>query len=200
MTTGTAAINAPFPDLLTLLQQVAASRRPLPEARWGRWWRRLQSISSCERPVRLRGATHLVDAEGRWRRRLSSSEEADGVLLTSCGDRRASRCRGCAHTYQGDAYQVIATGLRGGKGVPATTTEHPRLFVTLTAPSFGAVHAARRSPDGRPLPCHARRDAGPCLHGRARSCTARHAEDDPLLGQPLCLNCYDVDGQVLFNA
>src|SRR3954452_2061630 len=145
MTAAAAAIDAPFPDLMGLLRQAVADRCPISQSRWGRWWHRLQSISSCERPVRLRGATHLVDAQGQWHRQLSSLEQADGVLLTSCGDRRASRCRGCAHTYQGDADQVVATGLRGGKGVPAPTAEHPRLFVTLTAPSL-----ARCTPPANP--------------------------------------------------
>jgi len=36
--------------------------------------------------------------------------------------------------------QLVAAGIRGGKGVDPDVTEHPQLFVTLTAPSFGAVH------------------------------------------------------------
>jgi hypothetical protein len=42
-----------------------------------------------------------------------------------------------------DAYQLLAAGLKGGKGVPDRISEHPRLFVTFTAPSFGKVHSRR---------------------------------------------------------
>ena len=59
-------------------------------------------------------------------------------MLVACKDRRAALCPACAHTYKGDAWQVVASGLRGGKGVPAEVGMRPRVFVTLTAPSFGA--------------------------------------------------------------
>ena len=32
------------------------------------------------------------------------------------------------------------------------------------------------------------------------SCRDRHARDDPQLGEPLCPDCYDYTGSVLFNA
>ena len=57
-----------------------------------------------------------------------------------CGNRRARVCRPCSTIYKYDAYHLVASGLRGGKGVPATVASTPRLFVTLTAPSFGPVH------------------------------------------------------------
>ena len=87
----------------------------------------------------------------------------------------------------------------GGKGVPATVTTHPCLFVTLTAPSFGVVHT-RREKDGKVLSCHARRNAPTCPHGRVMSCTARHGAEETCLGEPLCADCYDYAGSVLFNA
>src|SRR6266508_4465667 len=92
--------------------------------------------------------------------------EPDGVLLTACGNRRASRCPSCSQTYRGDAFQLISAGLAGGKGVPASVAEHPRLFVTLTAPSFGPVHAIRER-RGLLLPCHPRDPQRRCPHGRA---------------------------------
>ncbi|MEV4924605.1 replication initiator [Streptomyces roseoverticillatus] len=62
-----------------------------------------------------------------------------------------------------------------------------RLFATLTAPSFGPVHRTTTDRER----CRPRRDAGTCPHGTPPSCTARHTEDDPRLGQPLCSGCYD---------
>src|SRR4051812_30718158 len=64
--------------------------------------------------------------------------------LTACsgrraGNRRAAVCAPCAETYCQDAYQLLMAGLVGGKGVPESVGEHPMAFVTLTAPSFGAV-------------------------------------------------------------
>jgi replication initiator protein RepSA len=75
------------------------------------------------------------------------------------------------------------------------------VFATLTAPSFGPVHSARRR-NGRLLPCRPRRDANQrrCPHGRDISCGQRHEDDDPRLGRPLCEDCYDYQGAVLFNA
>jgi hypothetical protein len=72
---------------------------------------------------------------------------------------------------------------------------------TLTAPSFGPVHA-RRLRGKTVLPCRPRRDADArrCPHGRDISCPARHVEDDPRLGQPMCPDCYGYTAAVLFNA
>lgn len=67
------------------------------------------------------------------------------------------------------------------------------MFLTLTAPSFGAVH--RRLPDGS---CHL---AGPrCSHGVPLVCATRHTEDDEDLGGALCPDCYDYEAAVRFNA
>jgi hypothetical protein len=47
-----------------------------------------------------------------------------------------------------------------------------------------------------------RRDAHQrrCPHGRDLSCVRHHREDDPRLGTPMCPDCYDYTGHVLFNA
>ena len=101
--------------------------------------------------------------------------------------------------YRADTYQLIRAGLIGGKGIPATVTEHPCVFVTLTAPSFGPVHA-RREKDGRVLARRPRRKGGTCPHGIGLSCGEKHAWDDHRLGEPLCWDCNDYTGAVLFNA
>ena len=94
-----------------------------------------------------------------------------------------------------------APGLAGGKGIPETVAAHPCVFATLTAPSFGPVHA-RRMRGKTVLPCRPRRDAQArrCPHGRDISCPTRHVEDDPRLGRPMCGDCYDYEAAVLFNA
>ena len=56
---------------------------------------------------------------------FTTASEPDETLLKCCGNRREAVCPTCARTYRGDAYQLVAAGLSGGKGVPDTVTEHP---------------------------------------------------------------------------
>lgn len=135
---------------------------------------------------------------------VDTAHEPDGVLLVACQNRRATVCPSCAKTYQADAWQLLSAGLRGGKGVPATVASHPRVFATLTAPSFGRVHSRRVDRRGGPRRCHPRPRPdsdllGYCPHSRPSTCTVKHRSDDPLLGQPLCPDCFDYPGAVLFN-
>jgi hypothetical protein len=130
---------------------------------FARWERQIRATGFCRRPVRLAGKTVRVDPEtGEVLHRFSTADEPDGVVLTACNNRRESVCPSCSETYRRDAWHLVAAGLRGGKGVPESVVEHPALFVTLTAPSFGAVHASRRSQAGNRLPCRPRRDPEPC--------------------------------------
>jgi hypothetical protein len=165
-----------------------------------RWVELVAQAGYCHHPIRLAGRIEQADrATGEIRTVYDSEREPDGVLLKACGSRRESRCRSCAATYRADAYQLLAAGLQGGKGVPETVAEHPRLFVTFTAPSFGRVHT--RKAQGRlVLPCHPYRQGARCRHGVRDGCWHRHDEDDPRLGEPLCPGCYDAEAQVLWNA
>ena len=107
--------------------------------------------------------------------------------MTACGNRRETVCPACSQVYKRDARQLVRAGLTGGKGIPETVAAHPCVFATLTAPSFGPVHA-RRKRGKTVLPCRPRRDAQArrCPHGRDISCPHRHADDDPRLGRPMC--------------
>ncbi|WP_344580279.1 replication initiator [Nonomuraea roseoviolacea] len=91
------------------------------------------------------------------------------------------------------------TGLRGGKSVPEEVSQHPRVFAAFTAPSFGAVHAHRQRA-GQTLPCRPRPGRPVCEHGRPQGCVLRHHRDDAQVGQPMCVDCYDYIGAVLWNA
>ncbi|GIH91261.1 replication initiator [Planobispora siamensis] len=172
----------------------------LNDPHYARWATQIRRTGGCLQPIHLRGhVEHIDPATGALLHRYSTRHEPDGILRVPCKTRRASRCPACAETYRADTYQLVRAGLVGGKGVPESVTAHPCLFVTLTAPSFGLVHA-RREKGGKVLPCHARRDASTCPHGRVMSCTARHGADETCLGEPLCPECYDYAGSVLFNA
>jgi hypothetical protein len=169
-------------------------------AGYERWAELVAQAGYCHHPIRLAGRLDHADrATGEVRTVYDSEREPDGVLLKACGTRRESQCPSCAAVYRADAYQLLAAGLKGGKGVPDTVAEHPRLFVTFTAPSFGRVHS--RKAQGRlVLPCHPHRQGARCPHGTRAGCWHRHDEDDPRLGEPLCPSCYDAEAQVLWNA
>jgi hypothetical protein len=167
---------------------------------YDRWAELVAQAGYCHHPIRLAGRVEQADRQtGEVRQVYDSAREPDGVLLKACGTRRESRCPSCAATYRADAYQLLAAGLKGGKGLPKSVAGHPRLFVTFTAPSFGRVHA--RKAQGRlVLPCHPYRQGARCPHGLRAGCWHRHDEDDPRLGEPLCPSCYDAQAQVLWNA
>jgi hypothetical protein len=192
MTAGVHPLLEPSPELLRELAQRAA--RP----DFARFEAQLRSSGYCARPVRLQG--HIETCEGGQQRRVWSTDtEPDGILRKACGNRREAVCPSCAERYRGDAYQLIAAGLRGGKGLPDSVAEHPAVFFTLTAPSFGPVHTRPLGPDGQLRRCRPRRDAPTCEHGIRASCARVHAEDDPCLGEPLCLDCFDHTGAVIWN-
>ncbi|MFC5177382.1 replication initiator [Nocardioides taihuensis] len=154
------------------------------------WAQALARVGNCAHPVRLHGHSTTLDAAtGEVLSSYSSTEEPLGVTHVRCGNRRASVCPSCSRVYAADTYQLIRAGIVGGKTVPPTVAENPLVFATLTAPSFGHVHGHR---DGRPCRPHAGRKGAPrCRHGLPATCAARHGENDPLVGRPLCPGCYD---------
>jgi hypothetical protein len=167
---------------------------------YARWMEQVAQTGYCAHPVRLRGRVDHADAStGVVRTVYSTDKEPDATLLKACGNRRASVCHSCSATYQADSFQLLAAGLRGGKGVPETVAGHPRLFVTFTAPSFGPVHS-RKAQGLLVYPCHPYRQGQRCPHGRRAGCWQRHDPDDPRLGEPLCGRCYQAGAQVLWNA
>jgi hypothetical protein len=160
----------------------------------------MRATGYCRQPVRLRGQVDAVDlGTGECRTVYSTEPEPDRTLLKCCGNRREAVCPSCAETYRGDAYQLVVAGLCGGKGVPESVSEHPMVFVTLTAPSFGPVHS-RRLAGGRPQRCRPRRKLDVCPHGVRLSCGEVHDEEDARLGEPLCPECFDYELAVLWNA
>lgn len=176
----------------------AVQRAAMPD--FDRWHQMIRSAGGCQQPVRLRGERITLDGEtGELIESYSTNDEPTGYLITACGNRRASRCAACAEVYRDDTYHLIISGLTGGKGVPEEVSGHPRVFLTLTAPSFGAVHA-HRAKAGKTQPCRPRRDDPLCPHGRPEGCRARHQPDDPQAGQPICADCYDYPAAVLWNA
>ncbi|MFJ9079446.1 replication initiator [Streptomyces sp. NPDC102278] len=146
----------------------------------------IERLGGCTEPVRLNGQSATVDTTtGEVLRSYATSDEPTGSLLTACGNRRASRCPACSRLYAADTYHLIRAGLTGGKTVPETVRTHPRVFATLTAPSFGPVHNRPTTPGGDVRPCR---------------CRKLHEPSDAALGTPLNPMTYDYAGAVLFNA
>jgi hypothetical protein len=181
----------------------------LHHAGYEAWLDHVWPAAPCTRPIRLRGdIRHIDQATGELLRTIPTLGMPDGVIYKPCGNRRLTTCPGCAETYRRDAYHLLRAGLIGGKGITPDVAEHPAVFVTLTAPSFGPVHTRtvrnctctdRSRCTCRPRPCHARRTPGRCPHGRHDTCFTRHRPDDPKLGQPLCPDCYDYPAHVVWN-
>ncbi|WGD42020.1 replication initiator protein RepSA [Streptomyces cathayae] len=149
---------------------------------YARWEDQVRRTGGCSDPIHLTGWTlHKDKATGETLHHYTTAGEPGGRLRVACGNRRASRCPACAWTYAGDTYHLIRAGLAGDdrRAIPATVRDHPRVFATLTAPSFGPVH-------NRP-------DRGLCR------CGTRHASDAPELGTALDPATYDYAGAVLFN-
>ncbi|WRZ96240.1 plasmid replication initiator protein [Streptomyces sp. NBC_01007] len=179
--------------------------RQLPEAdrdairiaqdpQFARWLGQIAATGGCAHPVHLSGSTTTLDgATGEIIQHYDTRNEPGERLLIRCRNRRSTVCAPCSRLHAGDTYHLVRAGLLGGKNIPATVRDRPRLFITLTAPSFGPVHGAGER-------CRPRRDRAECDHGHPVGCGAVHDANDALVGQPLCADCYDYTGHVLWHA
>lgn len=138
-------------------------------------------VGVCRHPIRLTGRGLLVEA-GTGRVLADTGDRQ--TISVRCRNRRAARCPACSTLYKLDAFHLITAGLRD-----EPTVVRPRVFVTVTAPSFGPVHLGPAR-GGLLRACH-RDEAG---------CGRWHLPGDPLIGTPLEPDGYDHPGQVLFNA
>ncbi|MBC3194151.1 replication initiation protein [Pseudonocardia sp. C8] len=143
------------------------------------WRREVTAIGGCAAPIHLTGSSRIVTGDG------TVLAERAGDILAPCGNRRASVCPACSDRYASDAYHLIRAGMAGGKGVPESAAAHPRVFVTLTAPSFGPVHTRRVTARGLVVPC---------------VCGDKHHRDDPRVGTALDPDGHDYEGAILWQA
>ncbi|MEV1295823.1 replication initiator [Pseudonocardia sp. NPDC049635] len=143
------------------------------------WRREVTAIGGCAAPIHLTGSSRIYD-----RATGTVLTEREGDILAPCGNRRASVCPACSDRYASDAYHLLRAGMAGGKGVPDTAAAHPRLFITLTAPSFGPVHSRRVTARGLVVPCR---------------CGDKHHRDDPRIGTTLDPTTHDYVGAVLWQ-
>ena len=151
------------------------------------WWKKAENVGFCANPVHLLG----TDTFGRAHQ-----------VLSRCNNRRAVACPSCSDLYARDTWQLVHAGVHGGHHyMPSTIAEHPQVFATLTAPGFGPVHTTRddtRNSHGRRCHDPGRSGYRRCRHGKPLWCATIHGSNDPRVGQPLCEDCYDYTGHVLF--
>ncbi|WP_336620636.1 replication initiator [Corynebacterium sp. UMB9976] len=75
-------------------------------------------VGPCSRPVRV------IDKDGR-------------VQHVRCGSRRKKQCESCSYLAQGDYRRLLKAGY---EELESSVGEYAFYLLTLTAPSFGAVH------------------------------------------------------------
>lgn len=138
------------------------------------WWAKTRSAGFCAHPIRL----------------TRTSRDGATTVFARCENRRAAVCPSCSDLYAADTWHLVATGLDNDHLTGAA------VFATLTAPSFGPVHTVRADSDGAPRTCHPGKHAV-CGHGRDRECRIVHRRGDPVVGTPLCADCYDYVSHVL---
>jgi hypothetical protein len=130
-----AGLDLSDPGILAALLDAAA------DPGFDRWRAMVTGTSGCSEPIHLVGQSCMIHTgTGEVLSAYDSEDEPGGRLLVACGNRRRARCPSCSETYRADTYQLIRAGLAGGKNIPETMAEHPKIFATFTAPSFGAVH------------------------------------------------------------
>ncbi|MCB1298831.1 MAG: hypothetical protein KDB08_07610 [Microthrixaceae bacterium] len=137
------------------------------------WWGRVRSSGYCAHPI------HLT-------RTLAGQTT---TFYARCENRRETVCPACSDLYALDTWHIVTGGL-----TPERLTNATAVFVTLTAPSFGTVHAHHAVDPTRPC-----RPAvtGACGHGKPAGCPVTHQSGDPAIGSPLCADCYDYEAHLL---
>jgi hypothetical protein len=153
----------------------------LLKADYRQWRSQVEQTRGCSLPIHLAGGSQIRDRDG------AVLLERTGTVLAPCGNRREAVCPACSDRYRADAFHLLRAGLAGDdtKNIPDTLAHRPRVFLTLTAPSFGPVHTRTLTRRGHVIPCR---------------CADRHRPDDPRVGTAMDPDTYDYQGAVLWQA
>lgn len=160
------------------------------------WTDQAERVHFCARPIHLKGSSPTVDRQTGEIISSFGNPSGEGTeTLLPCGNRRKSKCPACSRLYARHMFEMIRTGMLGGKNVPEQVRDNPTIFLTLTAPSFGSVHGKRPHNQA----CKPRSKMSLCPHGRPTGCFKKHQDGDSQLGQPLCIDCYDYASHVVWQ-
>ena len=134
----------------------------------------------CQRPVRMIGTN------------TATGEQIE--LELRCNTRKARVCPSCAALYRGDISAIMREGIH-----TAQEQGEKVVFLTMTAPSFGATHYVPPTPPPR---LNSRLRANWDKRNRRRCrCGQHHAPGDRRwIGLPVYVDAYDYDAQVRWNA
>ena len=152
------------------------------------WWRKAENVGFCANPIHLSG----TDTFGRQHQVVDPLQQPPRgrvpvVLGSVCprhlaaDPRRPARRtpRHARHRRRAppSVRHLDRTQLRGRAHQPVTTDT----VSTLAAVTIRAAADSRR-----------------CQHGKPLWCSTIHGDNDARVGQPLCEDCYDYTGHVLF--
>lgn len=114
-----------------------------------------------------------------------------------CHSRSINKCQGCASLYRGDWRSIAYSGIFDQRGEVETGFRY--YMVTLTAPSFGAVHHVPKSWDeGKPGRWDKDGCSG-CYAVTGKKLWHHPDRDRQKAGVPVDLDSYDHAGQVAWN-
>ncbi|WP_449283475.1 replication initiator [Leucobacter sp.] len=133
----------------------------------------------CQRPVHMNGV---------------NPDTGEAVELEMrCNTRKARICPSCAALYRGDIKAIMREGIH-----TAQSQGDAVVFLTLTAPSFGATHYVAPTPP--PRLSSRRRTQWSRRYQRRCSCGVQHAPGERrYLGVPVSTGGYDYGAQVRWN-
>lgn len=181
------------------------------------WWSRVSVAGHCTTPVHLLGTANRgqrIHAMARCKDRRAANCPSCSLLYAADTWHLVRQGipgpRPDSATANNGSPDSEAPPVASGTEPPETQPVDAAVavvFATLTAPGYGAVHSRRHHgglchpANGRGTTTGTARRSGVkrCVHGRATVCRTVHVGADPLLGQPLCRDCYDYTGQVLFT-
>ena len=174
------------------------------------WLEHVTPAAGCTRPIRLAGDIATIDpATGQTPRHGHTADMPDGVIYKPCGNRRDSRLPVLRPHLP--ARRLPARPRRPGRRQrhPRHRRHAPGRVRHLHRPLASARSTPAPSPP-TPAPTGDAATADPNLPPppRHRHLPARRGrgllrpattDDDPALGTPLCLDCYDHHRQVVWN-
>lgn len=120
-----------------------------------------------------------------------------GFQMGRCHSRSVNKCQGCASLYRGDWRSIAYSGIFDQHGEVEAGFRY--YLVTLTAPSFGAVHhVPKRWDEGKPGRWDKDGCSG-CYAATGKKLWHHPDRDRQKAGVPVNLDSYDYAGQVAWN-